>query len=238
MSILPAVGRKLADRRDQTTSVAGGFKITDTGPARRRHDPGNVRAQDRQELCLEPGAALEPGIVAPGGAGHGHETWMIRRAIDVAPTSDRFAQTLADKFRAKMPFLRVLPNEQNELQIGESRKHSLAPQFGAFAARRQVAALDVEAGEAEAHGRHGHDLRIVEHVLSDPEPAAQPDARRVRIGTARGMDADAWRLAGDADARGGRGLEDGPWRVRQRSAISRRVPADPARPNLFDERRE
>jgi hypothetical protein len=76
-SILPAVGRKPADRRDQTTSVAGGFKITDTGHPRRRHDPGNVRAQDRQELCFKPRVALEPRIVAPRGMGHGHETRMV-----------------------------------------------------------------------------------------------------------------------------------------------------------------
>jgi hypothetical protein len=38
-----------------------------------------------------------------------------------------------DKFRAKVPFLSVLPDEQNEFQIGKKRKHWLAPQFGAFA---------------------------------------------------------------------------------------------------------
>src|ERR1700722_3102440 len=61
----------------QNTSGAGGFKIAEAGPARRRDDPGNVRAEDRQELRLEPGIALEPGVVAPGGMGHGHETRVV-----------------------------------------------------------------------------------------------------------------------------------------------------------------
>ena len=137
-----------------------------------------------------------------------------------------------------MPFLGVLPDEQNELQIGESRKHALAPQLRAFAARGQVAALGVEAGEAEAHGRDGDDLWIVENVLADAEPAAQPDARRIGVGTARGMDPDARRLAGDANARGGRDLEDGPRLMRQGSAISRRVAANAAGADVFGERRE
>ena len=75
-----------------------------------------------------------------------------------------------------MPFLGVLPDEQDELQIAESGKHALTPQLRAFAARRQIAAVGVEAGEAEAHGDDGDDPWIVENVLADVEPAAQADA--------------------------------------------------------------
>ena len=46
-----------------------------------------------------------------------------------------------------MPFLGVLADKQNEFQIGHERKQPLAPQFGAFAARRQVAPLGVEPGK-------------------------------------------------------------------------------------------
>ena len=76
----------------------------------------------------------------------------------------------------KVPFLGVLADEENELQIGQSGEHWLAPQFGAFTTWRQVTALGVKAGEAEAHGHDGDDLRIVENALTDAEPAAQADA--------------------------------------------------------------
>ena len=72
----------------------------------------------------------------------------------------------------KTSLLGVLPDEQDELQIGESRKHALAPQFGAFATWRQVAAFGVKAWETEAHSHDGDDLRIVENLLPDSEPAA------------------------------------------------------------------
>ena len=68
---------------------------------------------------------------------------MVGCSIHIAPPSDRFAEAFADKFRAKMPSLRVLADEQNELEIGHQRKHWLTPQFRAFATRRQVAALGV-----------------------------------------------------------------------------------------------
>src|ERR1700760_2242212 len=134
-----------------------------------------------------------------------------------------------------MPFLRVLPDEQNELQIGKSCKHAPAPEFRAFTAWRQIAALGVEAGETEAHGHDGYDLWIVENVLADSEPTAQANARRVRVGPARSMNPDTRRLAGDANARRGGDLEDRPWLVRQRGAVSRRVAANAAGSDLFGE---
>src|SRR5271163_825526 len=99
--------------------------------------------------------------------GHGHEARMAVWAIHIAPFADRFAQSLGDGARAKMPLLGVLADEQNEFEIGQQRKHWLAPQFGAFATWRQVAALGVKARETEAHGDDGDDLRIVENVLPE-----------------------------------------------------------------------
>jgi hypothetical protein len=52
------------------------------------------------------------------------------------------------------------------------------------------------------------------------------------------MDADPWRLAGDANARGGRDLEDGPRLMREAGAISGRVAANAAGADVFGERRE
>src|ERR1700690_2365282 len=136
-----------------------------------------------------------------------------------------------------MPSLGVLADEENEFEVGHERKHLLAPQFRAFAARRQVAALRVKARETEAHGHDGDDLRSVENLLANAEPAAQADARRVGIGTARGMDANPRRLAGDANARGGRDLEDGPRLMREAGAASGGGAANAAGGGGFCERR-
>ena len=97
---------------------------------------------------------------------------MVAWAIDIAPIADRLAQTLSDGLRAKMPSLRILADEQNELQVGEKREESFAPQFGAFAARRQVAALGVVTRETEPHRHDRYRLRIVEDLFADAEPAA------------------------------------------------------------------
>ena len=96
----------------------------------------------------------------------------------------------------------------------------------------------VKAWETEAHSYDGDDLRIVENALTDAKPAAQADARRVGIGTTRGMDPSPRRLAGDANARGGRDLEDGPRLMREAGAISGRVAANAAGADVFGEGRE
>src|SRR5208337_1136315 len=140
---------------------------------------------------------------------HGHKAWMDAGPIDVAPVADRIGQSPGGDCPIQMPLLRIVAHEQNELEIGESRKQSLAPGFRAFAARRHVAAFGVEARKAESH-RHDGDLRrIVEYRLADPEPLAQADAGWIGEGAPRGMNPGARRLAGDAEARGGRDLEDG-----------------------------
>src|SRR5690606_9862880 len=99
----------------------------------------------------------------------------------------------------------------------------------AFGARRQVSALGVLAGKAEAHGDDGELRGVVELLARHPHPVAQAVARAVVEGKARGMYAGARRLAGDADPRGGREARDGARLVRQR-APRRPVAADAAGP--------
>src|SRR5262249_47213822 len=125
--------------------------------------------------------------------------------------------------------------EDDEFEIGQALEEWPAPDLGALAARRQIAALAVEAGKAEPH-RHDRDLaRVVENLLANREPAAQPDAGRIGIGAPRGMDPDARRLASDAKARFSRNLEDRPRLMRQGAPISRRIAADAASPQLSDQ---
>ena len=117
-------------------------------------------------------------------------------------------------------------------------KQSLAPGLCAFAARRQIAAFRVETRKTESH-RHDRNLhRIVEYLLADPEPLAQADAGRIGEGAPRGVNADARRLAGDAEAGGGRDLESGSRLMGQGSAVSGRIATKPAGANLFGDHLE
>src|ERR1700729_3049678 len=183
-------------------------------------DPGHLSPDDRQQLRLEPGIAREPRVIPPGRMGQGHETRMVGRTIHIAPPRDRFAQAFADNLRAKMPLLSILSDEQNELQIGQKRKHLLAPELGAFSALRQVAAFAVETRETEPHRHDRNRLRIVEDLFPDPEPAAQSHARWIGVGAPRSMHPDARSLTGDAEAGGGWGLGDRPRRMRPRRPAS------------------
>ena len=95
----------------------------------------------------------------------------------------------------------VLADKQNELEIWQTLKQTCAPCFRALAARWQVAAFGVETWETESH-RHDRDLlRIIEYLFADPEPLAQAGAGRIGVRASRGMDPDAGRLTGDAEAR-------------------------------------
>src|SRR5271155_3307247 len=186
-----------------------------------RDDPRHVGPQRRQQLEFKPGVALQPAVVPPRRMRHGHEARTVAGAIDVAPLADGFGQPGGDECRAEMPRLGVLADEQDELEIGQAMKQSLAPGLRAFAARRQVPAFGVETRKAESH-RHDRNLhRIVEYLLADPEPLAQADAGRIGEGASRDVNPDARRLAGDAEARDVRDLEDGSRLMWQGTAVSR-----------------
>lgn len=78
---------------------------------------------------------------------HRHEARTLAGAIDVAPSGDRFGQPSGGGSPVEMPRLGVLADEQDELEIGQAGKQSLAPGLRAFAARRQVAPLALSPGK-------------------------------------------------------------------------------------------
>ena len=82
----------------------------------------------------------------------GDQARAVAGAIDIAPSTNSFVQPLGDGPRVQTPLLGMLAHEQNELQIRQKPKQSLAPQFGAFATRRQVAALGVVTGKQKPIG--------------------------------------------------------------------------------------
>ncbi len=85
----------------------------------------------------------------------------------------RLCQSAALPF-GQVEIARIAADHQHEPEVGQARKDRASPAERAFAARRQVAALGVEAGEAMAH-RHDGDLAgIVEARLVEAEPETQP----------------------------------------------------------------
>ncbi len=129
--------------------------------------------------------------------------------------------------RAEMPFLRVLPDQQRQLDLRHRRQHLGPPGLGAGLRRRQVGALRVIAGKAEGH-RHDGDARpVVEARPVEPQPVAQPVARGVVERHARRLDARPGRLAGDQQPRRRRGIQHRARRMRGRRP-GEAVGAEPA----------
>ena len=130
------------------------------------------------------------------------------RAHVVPPAADDFSQARSFWNRTAEPSqmigLRVGANRQNALDPGHCDENLVVPLHPAFAARRQVAAGGVVAGEAEAHGEHGDGAAIVEGDGVEAHPVAQAIAGGVGEGQTGGVDAGSRRLPGDEDARLGR----------------------------------
>ena len=197
----PAAGRTgRGSRRPRRAARAGGRRRTRGSVQPAVVVPGRVGKRDDADGVLSVGRS-------PGPHGGG----------DAAPGG-----------RAEVPALGVAADGEQELEAGEPREERRAPGFGAFAAGRQVAAVRALAGEAESHRDDGDAPGVVEGGLVEAEPGAETGAGRVVERAAAGVDAGAGRLAGDAEARGCRDLEDRARLVRQRVAVAGRVAADPA----------
>jgi hypothetical protein len=98
--------------------------------------------------------------------------------------------------------LRIGANHDLETKLRHRLEDPVVPQRPAFHARRQIAALGIEPGKAEAH-RHDRDPgRIVEKALADPHPVAQALAARIGKGSSACMHPRAGRLT--ANCKSGR----------------------------------
>ena len=88
--------------------------------------------------------------------------------------------------RPTVPCLRVEADQQSKFDVLQSRKHLVPPCGRALPARRQVAALRIEARKAKTH-RHDRDPRVVvERVLVHTRPIPQTVAGRMVTQTKSG----------------------------------------------------
>src|SRR5215204_6718077 len=181
----------------------------------------------RHQLGLEPRILPEPAVVAPGRVRHRQDARAARRRDDRTPALyGRGEAGLA--IWAEMPALRVSADREDQLEPRQRGEDRSAPSLGAFAPRRQIAALGVLTREARRHRNDRDAPRIVEDLLRDAEPGPQPHARGVGEGAAARMRARSGRLARDAQPGAGAGLDYRTRLVRERRTVTRLVAADAA----------
>ena len=148
--------------------------------------------------------------------------------MDLAPSPHGLVDALPGSFRSQMPALRMAANGQQQLQVRQPCEQSRSPDFRALPPGRQVAAVGPEAREAESHGNDRELRRIVEFAFFDRQPSPQPYSRWITERAAAVMNSGSGSLAGDADTRCLRDLDDRSRLVRQCLPIARPIAADPA----------
>ena len=162
--------------------------------------------------------------------GQGNRPRLLGGPIDLAPPSNRACHPARGVVPVKMPSLGVLPDQKHQLDVRQLFEDALAPSLGAFVSRRRISSRDIVSRKAEAHWDDGDLVKVVKSFLVDPKPISQAHARRIGIGTAGGVDASAWCLTGDTDARITGCLYHRLRFMRQSGAIARCVAADTAGP--------
>lgn len=100
-----------------------------------------------------------------------------------------------------MPGLRILPDDEHQLDLRHGLENLCAPAGGAFAARRQVPSLGVQARKTEAHRHDGNPRSVVKRRFIDPHPFPQAVAGRIGKWYARCVNPRARCLSAYCDAR-------------------------------------
>lgn len=100
---------------------------------------------------------------------------------------------------AQMPGLRILANDQGQLNIRQKAQKPLAPMFGAFRPWWQITGL---AGSriAKAHGKEGNSGAVIKHAAVNAHPAAQTLAAGIIERNAGLVDTPARRLPDNENA--------------------------------------
>ncbi len=114
----------------------------------------------------------------------------------------------------QIPSLRVAADQQGEPHGWQLLGEPPVPERRALGSRRQIPAC-ASSRVAEPHRHLGNPLGIVEALVIDSRPLAQPIAACVIPGHPALVDPGAWRLADHEEPRDGRCLHDRPWTVRQ-----------------------
>jgi hypothetical protein len=152
-----------------------------------------------------------------------HDPALSANVVNLAPPPHYVGNSACGELSIQARFLRILSDQDNQLDIWQPLEDKRVPGFRAFPSRGKVAAMSVVSGKAKSHGNEGDRPRVVKCRLAEPEPGAKARARCVRERPAREVSARARRLTDDADARGRRRLKDRTGFMRQGCSVARRV---------------
>jgi hypothetical protein len=150
-------------------------------------------AQQRHELLLKPGMALEPWLVAWRWVRQRKVLWSI-----FPPRLDRFSQCRFAA-RAEKVALCVLTDKQGQLDLRQPGQQLVEPQCCAFTAWRQIAVI-TSARITIAHGNDCDVRIIVKNVLVYTHPRPQAFPARVVPWNAGCVHANAGCLPHNQDA--------------------------------------
>jgi hypothetical protein len=130
-----------------------------------------------------------------------------------------------------MPSLRVAANEQHQFNLRQLIEQPRSPTPRALRPRRQIATLRILTGIAETHGDDRHPANVIELVVRDTHPGAQPLTGWIGEWHSGSMHPRSRGLTYDREPRGLAHPKDRPRRVRQRLAVGL-FNADPASANF------
>ncbi len=151
------------------------------------------RAQDRQELRLEPGMGLDPATIAWRRVRQGHP-----RAGQRPPVAHRLGQIGAET-PVEIEADREAAHQELEADHPQVGAYPPVPQGGALRTRRQVTA-PATPRIAETHRQDGDAGGIVEAFPVDAEPFPEPIATRIVEGYPASVDRQSGRLSDDENA--------------------------------------
>lgn len=157
------------------------------------HQRANSSPEIGQQLPLEPRVLLHPQPAPPA---------RVRERNDARQVGLEVPHGLGERVTAcfEIVVLRVLADEQRELDAGKRSEQWRMPLRRALSSRWQISAL-APAGPAESHRQNGEELGIIEGGAIDAEPLAQMISRVVVPGRSRGVHLCARRLADEQHLR-------------------------------------
>jgi hypothetical protein len=125
-----------------------------------------------QDFFLKPGVFPEPYVVARTGM---RQRERLRPVL--LPVLHCFGEAVLLP-RTQMPGLRILANDQSQLNIWQKGQKLLAPLFPTFRPWRQIAGL-AGSGVTKTHGKKGNSATVIKHSAINSHPVTQTVTARI-----------------------------------------------------------
>jgi hypothetical protein len=161
----------------------------------------NLHLQYRQQFPFEPRVAFEPRVVPPAGVRQRQDARRLRCLQNAKPVSNRLIHRLLSR-RPEVPGLCKGADAHDKFNRGHQAKEPGPPGRRTLLARRQVAAMRIKPGKAEAHREDRNAGNIIEFIAAQAHPRPQTISARIVKREAAFVCTLPGRLACDAQPRG------------------------------------